>query len=144
MPSLVFSAQGVSESPARTSVSTRGFHLVVDEPPALGGEDIGANPVEYLLAALLGCLNVVCHLVAKERGIDIKRLRLEAEGPLDPARLFGDPQAARAGFQEIRVTLHLESDATAEALTDWLEEVERRCPVSDNLTQATPIHLALA
>jgi hypothetical protein len=34
----------------------------------LGGSDVGANPVEYVLAALAGCLNVVGHSWRAELG----------------------------------------------------------------------------
>jgi len=46
--------------------------MTIDEPDNLGGTDAGANPVEYLLAALSGYLNVVGHLVAREMGINLK------------------------------------------------------------------------
>ncbi|WP_370696129.1 OsmC family protein [Brachybacterium muris] len=37
----------------------------------MGGDDAGANPVEFVLAALVGCLNVVIHTVAKEKGVEV-------------------------------------------------------------------------
>jgi len=57
MPDANFRVRAMSESPARVSVKARSFNMIVDEPPNLGGEDRGANPVEYVLAALAGCLN---------------------------------------------------------------------------------------
>lgn len=49
------------ESPTRTTVETRSFELVVDEPEAQGGTNTGPSPLEYLLAAQAGCLNVTGH-----------------------------------------------------------------------------------
>ncbi len=63
---LKFSISATSETPTRVQGKARSFTMYVDEPPQLGGEDKGANPVEYLLAALAVCLNVVGHMVAKE------------------------------------------------------------------------------
>ncbi len=51
---MTFKVAGRSEAPARIAVQARQFKLVVDEPPALGGEDQGANPVEYILAGFAG------------------------------------------------------------------------------------------
>lgn len=144
MPDLLtFSAHGTADTAARTTVRSRDFTLVVDEPPALGGDDLGANPVEYLLAGFAGCLNVVGHLVAQEQGIALRSLAVEVSGPLDPARLFGQDTEARAGFQHIEVALRVDADADAAALDRWLRTVEARCPISDNLRNPTPVHLGV-
>ncbi len=106
MADLRFTVTGQSESATRIAIGARNFTLVVDEPPSLGGEDRGANPVEYLLASYVGCLNVMAHLIAAEQGIKIHSLRIEASGPLNPARLFGQPSADRAGYKNIEVIFH--------------------------------------
>ncbi|MBS3933859.1 MAG: OsmC family protein [Truepera sp.] len=145
MPLLKFNAKARSGSgnSTKTVVEAREFTIVVDEPPSLGGNDEGANPVEYVLAALAGCLNVVGHVVAKEMGFELKSLRLELEGDLDPARFLGAHTEQRAGYQAIRVSLHPETDASAAVLAEWLAAVKRRCPVSDNLANPTPVAINL-
>lgn len=139
-----FSIDATGDSATRTTVSARDFSFVVDEPPALGGEDAGPNPVEYLLGALAGCLTVVGHLVADEMGITLENLSFHIEGDLDPAAFQGADTDARAGYQEVRVELSLDSDADADSLEQWLAAVEARCPVSDNLGAATPLSLSVA
>ncbi len=141
MGNLTFSVKARSESPARTRVTARTFTLVVDEPPALGGTDQGPNPVETVLAALTGCLNVVAHLVAKEQGLPLSDLEIEASGSLNPERFLNQPTSDRAGFKEIRVTLRFRTQANTDAVERWLREVESRCPVSDNLSHPTPVTL---
>lgn len=141
MPLKSFSVSGVSESPARILVKARQFTIIIDEPPALGGEDKGANPVEYLLSALAGCLNVVAHIVAKEMGINIKRLEIQVSGQLDTARLIGEKTTERAGFQQIEVNFKIDSDADDALLEHWLAVVKDRCPVSDNLANPTPVKI---
>lgn len=144
MPDLLtFTAHGTADTAARTTVRARDFRLVVDEPPALGGDDLGANPVEYLLAGFAGCLNVVGHLVAQEQGIALRSLDVEVSGPLDPARLFGEDTEARAGFQHIEVAFRVDAEADADALDRWVRTVEARCPISDNLRNPTPVHLGV-
>lgn len=141
---LNFSTQGESASATKFVANSRTFSFVVDEPAALGGTDHGANPVEYLLAGLAGCLNVVAHLVAKEQGIELKSLKIIIEGDINPARLLGLSTDERAGFQSLRVTLVPGSDATPETLLKWLETIEERCPVKDNLANKTPLHITIA
>jgi len=66
MKLLTFKVSGHSENNTKTIVNARNFKLVIDEPESLGGNNEGATPVEFLLAALVGCLTVVGNLVAKE------------------------------------------------------------------------------
>ena len=138
-----FSTKGDSHSATKFVSNSRTFSFIVDEPPALGGTDHGANPVEYILAGLAGCLNVVAHMVAKEQSINLKSLKISVEGDIDPARLLGLSNDERAGFQSLRINLIPETDATPEALSKWLETVEGRCPVRDNLANITPMEIGI-
>ncbi len=143
MPDLQFNVSAQSESPARVSVRARQFTLVIDEPPALGGDDRGANPVEYVLAALTGCLNVVAHLTARELGIALQSLKLNASGVINPERLLNVSFAERAGFKSIQVDLEAVTDASPALLEKWRAAIATRCPVSDNLLHETPVELNL-
>ncbi|MEI6679931.1 MAG: OsmC family protein [Mariniphaga sp.] len=140
---LNFSTCGVNESATKFIASSRTFNFIVDEPPALGGTDHGANPVEYILAGFAGCLNVVAHIVAREQGINLRSLKISVEGDINPARLLGVSYEARAGFQSLRINLIPDTDATPEALSKWLKEVEERCPVRDNLANITPLQIGI-
>ena len=64
MADAKFSITAVSENATKTTVKARNFSMVIDEPPSLGGKDEGANPVEFVLAALAGCLNVMGNVLA--------------------------------------------------------------------------------
>lgn len=143
MSDLKFTAKAFSESAAKTVVETRSFKIIIDEPESLGGTDHGANPVEYVLAALAGCLNVVGHMIASELGFILRGIELELEGDLDPGKLFGTSSEKRAGYSEIRVKITPDADADKEVLAKWLEIVKERCPVSDNLSNPTSVSINL-
>ncbi|HOP09878.1 MAG TPA: OsmC family protein [Oscillospiraceae bacterium] len=143
MPNIKFGVTAKSENNTKTVVTTRGFTMTIDEPESLGGTNGGANPVEYLLAALSGCLNVVGHLVAGEMGFRLNGLEIDLQGDLDPAKFTGQSTSGRAGYNDIRVTLMPDTDANQETLDKWLKTVESRCPVSDNIANPTPLHLML-
>ena len=138
----VFNVTSKATGETQLEVTARQFKFVVDEPPALGGEDQGPNPVEYVLGALLGCFNVVIHIVAKERGVTINSLTLDAEGDLDPSKVVGAPTENRAGYSDIRVTVRLDSDADDATVQSIIDEAKTRCPVSDNLANPTPVSFA--
>ncbi len=143
MPNIKFGVTANSVSNTKTVVTTRGFTMTIDEPENLGGTNTGANPVEYLLAALSGCLNVVGHLVAGEMGFQLNGLDFVMEGDLDPAKFSGQSPNGRAGYNDIRVTIKPKTNANQETLDKWLKTVESRCPVSDNISNPTPLHLML-
>lgn len=144
MPISKFSVQAESKNPTKTVVKTAGgFEITIDEPENLGGTNDGPNPVEYIIAAFSGCLNVVGHIVAEEMGIVLNDMSLEISGKLDSAKLMGESETVRAGYQEINVHFDLDTDADQDTLAEWLAVVEKRCPVSDNLANETPIKFNL-
>ena len=141
MSDLNFSIKGISENPTKFVAEARNFRIVVDEPPTLGGTDDGANPVEYLLASYAGCLNVMGHLIANELGFKLNKLEIEINGDLNPDRLFGKSFQEPAGFKKIKVTLKPHAEARPDLLKKWIQEIENRCPINDNLVSITPIEI---
>ena len=144
MSDIKFSISASSQTNCRTLVKTRTFSFIVDEPPVLGGTDEGPNPVEYVIGALAGCLNVVAHMVAKEMGINMRGIKIDIEGDLNPGKFSGASAEGRAGYHDIRVFLRPDCDADQDALAKWLKTVEERCPVSDNLANPTPVKITIA
>ena len=143
MSDLKFKIKAHSENPTKTIVNARGFNLVIDEPEALGGTDEGANPVEYVLAAFSGCINVMGHVIAKEMGFELRGMEITLSGELNPGRLMGTSFKERAGYKNIEVVVKPYCDASPELLNKWLMAIETRCPVSDNLSHETPINLKI-
>ncbi len=144
MSDLIFSVEGNAESQTRITAKARQFSIVIDEPPTLGGHDLGANPVEYLLASYAGCVNVVAYLIASELSIKLDKLTIKVDGNINPNRLFGKSFDERAGFKQINLSLNPVTDATPELLNKWLTEIKNRCPINDNLLNPTPVSLQLS
>lgn len=138
-----FGVSAVSENATKTVVDAREFEFVIDEPRSLGGTNDGPNPVEFLIGAWAGCLNVVVHTVGEERGIDIDAVDIDVEGEIDPRKLLGVDRTVRAGYQEIDVTIDIESDADDEALDGLRAAVEDRCPVGDTIGNPTPTNVTV-
>lgn len=116
----------------------------IDEPPVLLGEDRGANPVEYLLTGLSGCVTTTFIAYAAAQGVKIDALRTELEGELDVRGFLGIPGAKRPGYEQIRVTFHVTSDAPREKIEELIELAARRSPVSDSVRHGVPVSFALA
>jgi uncharacterized OsmC-like protein len=143
MSDLTFKIEGEAQTAARFSANARQFKLVIDEPPALGGDDLGANPVEYLLASYAGCVNVVAHLTARELGIELEKLKIEIKGNINPARLFGKSFEERAGFKNIELQFSPVTNASQEEIENWIKVIKDRCPINDNLANPTPLSFSL-
>ncbi|PCH77355.1 MAG: osmotically inducible protein C [Flavobacteriaceae bacterium] len=139
MPDLKFRVKAKSVNATKTIVKARGFEMIVDEPAGLGGTDEGANPVEYILAAYAGCLNVMAHVCAPEFGITLRGVEIDLQGNLNPNRLFGKSFEDRAGYKGIKVVLKADCDADDATLDLWIKDVVNRCPVGDNLKNTTDI-----
>ena len=127
----------------RSDVIIRDHHVVVDEPPQLGGGDAGPNPIELLLAALGTCQEITYKAYAAAMGIDIARVSVELEGDIDLRGFFGVDATVRAGYQKIRGTVHIESAASREALQKLKAAVDLHCPLLDMLTTLVPVSLEL-
>jgi len=140
---MKFKINAKSDGGMKTVVTARKFKMVIDEPENLGGTNEGANPVELVLGALAGCYTVVGNLVAKELGFELKGMQMEIDGELNPARFAGKSYDERAGFQGINIKVKPDTNADSKTLEKWISMIENRCPVSDNLTNTTPLKVSL-
>jgi uncharacterized OsmC-like protein len=136
--------RGQSENPTRMHLTSGKFKLVIDEPENMGGTDIGPSPIQVLLMALAGCLNVTGHEVAKQRGLKLNGMKVKIEGVMNPCAFIGCSMEERAGFQNINVTVDADMEGVCrEEMESWLEETEKRCPVTDNVRAYTNISVAI-
>ncbi|KPU63422.1 osmotically inducible protein C [Thermococcus sp. EP1] len=119
-------------SPTKMKVKAGEFEIMIDK---VGGGF--PSPLDYTLASLAGCINIVGTLVAKDMGINIEDIEIEVEGVFNPGKLYGKG-TQRAGYKEIKVKVKVKTDADEETLEKWLKQVEERCPISDNLANPTP------
>ena len=140
MPTMTFKAT-TRKLPTGLAVEgeARGFKVIMDEPPTLGGSDTGMTPVELMLVALGGCQVIVASAFASAQGVDLQDIWVELEGDLDPMGFTQGAPGVRMGFQEIRLTLHMKSDSPPEKLEALAEFIASRCPVEDNLVNHTRI-----
>lgn len=143
MKLMEFKIKAKSNGTMKTVVKARKFELVLDEPEQLGGKDEGANPLEYILASLAGCYTVVGNMAARELGFELNGMDMEITGSLNPARFSGQSYDDRAGFKEVNIKIQVDSNTDLETLNKWIKIVEDRCPVTDNLTNTTPIKITI-
>jgi uncharacterized OsmC-like protein len=117
---------------------------LVDQPEALGGKNEGPSPLDYVFISLASCLITIGKIVASQRKIELRGMEVEVSGDLNLEVLRGQEKNERAGFTSMVASVKIDADMTDEEKKDFLEEVDRRCPISDNLSHTTPIEVNLA
>ncbi len=141
-PQVNITVRAKSETPTRLKVQSGKFKMIIDEPEAMGGTDLGPSPIQVLLMSLAGCLGVTGHAIARQKGLKLNDLKIEIKGNMNPCNFMGCSFDERAGFQEINVVVNPKFEvATPEQIEDWLQETERRCPVTDNIKTGTHINV---
>lgn len=115
----------------------------IDEPQVLCGEDLGANPVEYLLVALSGCLTTSLIAHAAVKGIEITRLSSRYEGDLDLRGFLGISEDVPVGFQTIRVFFTIEADISEAEKVELIKMAQKYSPVFNTIAKATPVSVHL-
>lgn len=110
--------------------------------PATGGDGAHLCSGDMLLEALAACAGVTMNAVATALAIELRNGMVRAEGDLDFRGTLGVDKEAPVGFQAIRLTFELDTDATTEQLDTLIRLTERYCVVLQTLRQPPQIEVA--
>lgn len=116
--------------------------LDADHPEVLVGQDHAPTPVEYLLHALAACITSGIANIAAARGVNLTSVESTVEGDIDLLGILGLSDEVRNGYQQIRLSLHLEGD-DPERLRTVVEQSRARSAVYDVLTHGVPVSIAV-
>ncbi len=144
MPVKNISIDAVQLDGFKIEVKARQHVAFVDQPPAGGGTDSGPTPLEYLFFSLASCVVTIGHIVAKQKHLPVRKIEVHVEGEVDTDVFMGKNSEARAGFSEIRVHTKIDADMSQEEKEAFVHEVDLRCPISDNISNLTPIKFIVA
>lgn len=117
----------------------RAFEFTNGEPPVLLGHNEGANPVEFLLHALAGCVTTTTVLHAAARGIEIESLSTRLVGDIDMQGLLALDDVP-AGYRGIRIEMDIKAKNAADAdLDDLLQFAQAHSPVCNTVCRPVPV-----
>jgi uncharacterized OsmC-like protein len=119
------------------------FKFENGEPPILLGNNEGANPVEFILHGLAGCMTTTMALHAAANGIELRSVESALEGDLDVQGFLGLNQDVRNGYQQIRVKFKVEGNLTDEDRAK-LHAFTQMSPVFDIVTNRVPVMIELS
>lgn len=134
-----FKAVSKLQEGVKVESTSRHFKMILDEPKELGGTDEAMNPVEALLCSLGSCQCIMARMIASKMRVELQEFYVELEGDLDVRGLAG-VEGIRPGYQEIRATFHVKSDASETKVQKLINTLEKTCPVGDSLVTGVKIN----
>lgn len=129
---------------AEDTSRTEDYVFTNGEPPVLLGHNEGANPVEFLLHALAGCVTTTTVLHAAARGITIHKLATKLSGNINLEGLLALNDEATIGYESIRIVMDIEADCSDEELDDLLSFARDHSPVCNTVCRPVPVTLERA
>ena len=120
---------------------TEEFVLDAGEPAILLGTDTGPNPAEFLLHALAACLTTAIVYVAAARKVRLTTVESTIEGDMDVQGTLGLSDDYRNGFEQIRISFHVEGDAPDEKLKEIVARAQARSAVFDMVSNGVAVRV---
>jgi uncharacterized OsmC-like protein len=117
----------------------KAFSFEADHPECFASQDLGATPVEIVLAGLAGCLTAGVAAVAQHREIQLRSVTATLEGDMNVLGILGAAPEVRNGFSGIRVRFDIDADATPADLRAVVAQSQKRSAVFDILANPTAI-----
>lgn len=117
------------------------FSFTNGEPPILLGNNEGANPVEFLLHALAGCVTTTTVLHAAARGIQIHKLSTELVGNIDVQGLLALDDSVSVGYESISIKMDIEADCSDEEIDELIAFAKQHSPVCSTVCKPVPVTL---
>jgi uncharacterized OsmC-like protein len=138
---ITLKAEGSLGDEVTCSVQTGKALVEAGLHPATGGTGLSVCSGDMLLQALVACAGVTLNAVATAIGITIRNGKIKAEGDLDFRGTLGVAKDVPVGFQNIRLKLDLDTDATDDQLATLLRLTERYCVVFQTLVRSPEISI---
>src|SRR4029077_15181820 len=114
--------------------------LDADHTAVLVGEDNAPTPVEYLLHGIAACLTAGVANIAAARGVHLTEVTSTVEGDINLLGIHGLWNGSvRNGYEQIKVSFHIDGDADQDTLRGLVEQSRRRAAVYDVLANPTPV-----
>lgn len=109
--------------------------------PATGGDGGDACSGDMLLQALLACAGVTMRSVAIALGVDIRSVRLHAEGEFDARGTLGISRDVPVGVRSIQLIAEVDTDSDDQTLARLAELTERYCVVAQSLAELPSLRI---
>ena len=131
---------GADLGPSGSRSEAESHAMATDVTRAQGGRDAAPQPVNLLLAALIGCETATAAFVARKMRITIGEIRFDLSAWRDEAGALSLPiaqdPAVPSRLQSVAGTALVETDASAEEVAALAHQVHTRCPIANMISAA--------
>lgn len=137
----------IGQGAYQNSVVAGRHRLFADEPTAVGGDDLGPSPYDFLSMALGACKSMTLRMYARRKGLDLGRISVDVRHgkvPVDHCEDCGHAAEGRTGkIDRFECRISVDGDVTPE-IAERLVEIAGKCPVHRTLEAASAIVTRLA
>ena len=120
------------------------FTFEADHPECFASQDLGATPVEIVLAGLAGCLTAGVASVAQHREIQLRSVTATLEADMNVLGILGADPEVRNGFSAVRVHFDIDADASPADIEAIVAQSQKRSAVFDIVTNPTAVTVEVA
>ena len=121
-----------------TNIHAASYHMIADEPAAVGGTDRGPTPYEFLLAALGSCTAMTLRIYADRKGWPLEGAVVHLRSTRSHEKDCEDCATSKVDIGRIERRLELDGPLTEEQRVR-LGEIADRCPVKQTLERGIVI-----
>ena len=140
--SITLRAEGKIGEGVTCNVQTGKALIEAGLHPATGGNGLSTCSGDMLLESLVACAGVTLRAVATALEIPLRDATVHAEGDLDFRGTLAVTKEVPVGFQNIRLSFELDTDATEEQIATLLKLTERYCVVYQTLSRPPKIEIS--
>ena len=114
---------------SRADVSVRDVETVIDEPTERGGTNLGLTPTETMVAALIGCTNVITNKIVDSYDMKIDAMDVDVEAQFDRrgVTLQDDVQVP---FPSMTLNINIKSPNSTDEFEKVKADLQKFCPVA--------------
>ncbi len=110
----------------RTQIQARTHALIGDEPPDVGGTDLGPRPGDFLRMSLASCTAITLRMYADRKNYDVNKISVTvSNGPMTEKSTY-------------TTAIHIEGNLSSEE-KERLIQIAKRCPVHKILSNPIEI-----
>jgi uncharacterized OsmC-like protein/fermentation-respiration switch protein FrsA (DUF1100 family) len=120
------------------TVSVGPHRLLADEPVAIGGEDTGPGPYDFVLAGLGACTSITMRMYADRKSLPLERLTVTLKHGKIHAEDCAECETKAGMLDQIDLLIAMEGNLDADQ-RKRLMEIADKCPVHRTLTSEVRI-----
>ncbi len=105
----------------------------MDEPLESAGDNTAPTPVQLLLAAYAGCMEITWLTVCTMHQLNVSKVEITITATRDRRFILGGNNPISARFTDLTIVFKFETSEKLDKLKRLLKKVEQLCPVGSSL-----------